>query len=822
MKHRSPFLKIALLLGTLATAVSGPKPAQAAASREIPRKEYLRYVPLAYPRQLEQSSATKEFELFGDAAARGYRDTKPRNGIDDARDALFLALAIRFAPAVVQNTESFPMDFREVMEIQRTSSLSVDRWDLSNSPPVLADSYTIDLYPQDPKPCSGDPQEDDCKLLALLREFSPDRPTDPHLKATRSPEVSPFTVLSINTQGFSPETWKSAYQNPTSGDVRESYRGSPKTYVHPFIWKTSLPSVTDPSLMTYELVLQYWFFYPYNDAGNKHEGDWEHINVLVSPLSAVNRPLRAKDIRAILARSPEDLGGEDPLVMKRIDHYMHSKVMALDFARINAYLPRKEWDKALDQLEIDVVGEKDLLREIRKRAWEDDDETRINTHPIIYLGEGKGLELLLYSPGARNKDSHASYPFPGLYKDLGPADAAEEATRGSGRVMRYAQADRIEILPDWERISSQLFTDFEIRRNWAWMVLPIRWGYPATESPFAGIVSHAETGNISPVGPTFSSGWNRPGTALTFESYHPHRYSGLVPLSPVDNLQNNLGWLNAPALILTTLPPLDVVFTLGLLPFRAALGGNRPIFYPAERVPFRFVSAGAGYSNQFLDADEWVPLFGNSQQLTEIRAAVTALDPAGGDSEAIFADDASSAVYDLNFHLGDRFVTENSLRHSKSSLGIDVALATRPDPAPVRGTLEMWEYAGSVRYNLASRGFQPYLKLGFSWVWYRLLDVTVDGAPIATPDSDYIREPSLTRFENLFPNAWHAGIGLEIVPLMSIKPLPAGIDFSFRVEGTYSSHSLGISFADQAALGLDQPAPTVTRFGFNFLILLGF
>jgi len=26
-------------------------------------------------------------------------------------------------------------------------------------------------------------------------------------------------------------------------------------------------------------IIQYWMFYPYNDASNNHEGDWEHINV---------------------------------------------------------------------------------------------------------------------------------------------------------------------------------------------------------------------------------------------------------------------------------------------------------------------------------------------------------------------------------------------------------------------------------------------------------------------------------------------------------------------------------------------------------------
>jgi hypothetical protein len=31
-----------------------------------------------------------------------------------------------------------------------------------------------------------------------------------------------------------------------------------------------------------ELVVQYWFFYPFNEWVNHHEGDWEHVNVILS------------------------------------------------------------------------------------------------------------------------------------------------------------------------------------------------------------------------------------------------------------------------------------------------------------------------------------------------------------------------------------------------------------------------------------------------------------------------------------------------------------------------------------------------------------
>ena len=45
--------------------------------------------------------------------------------------------------------------------------------------------------------------------------------------------------------------------------------------------------------------MQYWFFYPWNDGGNNHEGDWEHINVVVSPLHAVHRNLTAEEWRTL-------------------------------------------------------------------------------------------------------------------------------------------------------------------------------------------------------------------------------------------------------------------------------------------------------------------------------------------------------------------------------------------------------------------------------------------------------------------------------------------------------------------------------------------
>ena len=45
-----------------------------------------------------------------------------------------------------------------------------------------------------------------------------------------------------------------------------------------------------------ELVIQYWFFYPFNEWINHHEGDWEHVNVV---LAGPSRLGRASDYRAV-------------------------------------------------------------------------------------------------------------------------------------------------------------------------------------------------------------------------------------------------------------------------------------------------------------------------------------------------------------------------------------------------------------------------------------------------------------------------------------------------------------------------------------------
>jgi hypothetical protein len=60
--------------------------------------------------------------------------------------------------------------------------------------------------------------------------------------------------------------WRRRFAALTAHD-----RFPPTQYVHAFWWDRSRGL----------LAIQYWFYYPYNEWVNRHEGDWEHVNVVL-------------------------------------------------------------------------------------------------------------------------------------------------------------------------------------------------------------------------------------------------------------------------------------------------------------------------------------------------------------------------------------------------------------------------------------------------------------------------------------------------------------------------------------------------------------
>jgi len=93
----------------------------------------------------------------------------------------------------------------------------------------------------------------------------------------------------------------------------------------------------------------------------------------------------------------------------------------MDYADPNVYKSYNIWEREVEKLEYARMGEDWIDKKIRERAYVSKEEKEINTHPVVYIGgDDKGNDQLLAKPGGKNRDSHGSYPFTGLYKEIGP------------------------------------------------------------------------------------------------------------------------------------------------------------------------------------------------------------------------------------------------------------------------------------------------------------------------------------------------------------------------------------------------------------------
>lgn len=783
----------ALALAGLAVASGAADAHRVAEAQEVPRDRYLQFVPLDPPRIVSGTPASARFDLYGDRSRPGYRDRRPRDGIDDGRHERLMELAVRFSPYLVRNTGSAPLHVREAMQPPEAFPLHVDRWDAVGPRPRIVETRTVEMG-------AGPASTDDEALAELVRRHHPERPDLPAFGDAVTPaESHPVEVLYFDFPGTRPAEWKEEYYGSTSDGVARAYADARGIYCHPFVRRVSGEDDA------YELVLQYWFFYPFNDGGNNHEGDWEHMNVIPAVAGQETTRLDPERVRALLGAPAAEPVPLDSLRLGRVEYYFHGKMMELDFLDPDVRLPRQEWERRLEEQGTDKVGERWMKRRVREMAYADADETRANTHPVGYIGaDNKGLDQLLSKPGGKNRDSHGTYPFPGLYKAVGLAGATEEIDAptnphhglsrdpgaGPGRLERFDRPDRIEIVPDWERVADLVAEDPDVRRRWAWLLLPIRWGYPAVQSRFAGVVSHAETGNLAPLGPAYNTGWNRTGATLGYDRYDPHRFGGTLPLGWQDGFVNSWGFLNLTLPTLAVVPPFDFAWRVLAMPARAPIQSQKPTFFPGESPPFRLVGAGGSVSVT-RPPDELTLLFTDSGLFDQIRASVGD-DDLGAEVVERRTDVAVAPMARFEFHVGERLVTENTVRHLRAGVGIDVRPAEETGVVPVRADLELWEYIGSLRYNLSTGLLQPFLRAGYGLSWYRLTDAAVAGEPLEPDGTGWVRKPSIIPPEDLLPNTWHAGLGIEVVPVRSFAPFPTGVDVGARLGWTIHAHGLGL------------------------------
>ena len=751
--------------------------------QEIPRDEYLRYLSLKSPEIVRQTEANAELHLFGNTEDSAYQDTDPVDGIDDRRHKVLLALAVEFAPYLVLNSTMIPMDFRLFMERDEAFLLSVDRWDVSKYPPKLVGVETIDWHLLPPRTSEAGSREsradrEDSRLRFLLDEFDPFAPGEAYHSGAISPKGAEHQVMFFNFPGNSEETWKQEYKNQISSALPQAYESFAKVFVHPFVKSVRANNTENRA---YEFVLQYWFFYPYNDGFNNHEGDWEHINVFIKPLNKLHDPLGEADVCRILTEDPLSYTELDRLVIQRVDYYFHHKVITLDYTRPNVYQSREDWEAERDNTKEERLEEKWIWEQLRDRAYWDEDETIINTHPIGFIGgDNVGIDQVMRHPGSSNQVSNGTYPFQGLYKNVGPAGAAEKISQKfdhreyfaaggyvhtvpengfrRGSIIVFSLPDRIEIIPDGERVVKLVKKNAQARRDWAWLVLPIRWGYPAAESPLAGVVLHTDLGNNSVLGPSYNAGWNRSGEIPGSQVYSPHTYKNLPSHVWRDSISNRLGYLNIPRALLPALHPVDIGSR-----YISALF-NPPddrIFQTEGTIPSRLIGFSLGITPMRPIA-RFGGLMLNTKHIQERR-------PHGAVGEQRWRSVEYYYVHDffgISFHLGERLENEHLIRIKSSKVYYHLELPAIED-FQLSGDLDVLEYLGSLRYNLTTGRLMLFLKSGYGWTGYQLANVSINDDPLSEPNDPLNHVLRRKRSPKYLPNTLYVGAGIEWLLLKS-------------------------------------------------------
>lgn len=248
-----------------------------------------------------------------------------------------------------------------------------------------------------------------------------------------------------------PDDWFAEYLFGSSDSLRGS-QFPPTVYAHLYL---------DGG----QCVIQYWMFYPFNDFINDHEGDWEHINVVLSNASIEGGSVEAVDYHF---------------------HHFHASV------------------------EGDYLG---------KLHWAD------GSHPVVYVGGHGGLDPMgpWYDEG---DTSGGSYPAPGMYHDVGAElpfglGTPDEWVGGDGKyidheaveVVVYPRIDRHGIAGDEDGAGEEYFSQHPDK---AWMRGDFYWGQYITPMDFFSfpeVTYNTNIGNRSPRTPAYKETWEHRETA---------------------------------------------------------------------------------------------------------------------------------------------------------------------------------------------------------------------------------------------------------------------------------------------------------------------
>ena len=206
-------------------------------------------------------------------------------------------------------------------------------------------------------------------------------------------------------------------------------------------------------------VIQYWFFYPYNDWWNNHEGDWEHINVVVS----------SPDPRQAVAEA--------------VEYYFHH-----DYIRRVVVEPGASGtsDNPLIGLQ-GLEGVDNSVALIKGRR------------PVVYVGGWGEWQ------GGSGPGGHGSYPCHGPWRfvrDYGALVATlYDSPDGKGSILYDVPLTVLGNASEY---------DYDVNPEMSWLKANLRFGHRYGDGPYLATL---KDGHAAPEGPAYKETWRRTGMA---------------------------------------------------------------------------------------------------------------------------------------------------------------------------------------------------------------------------------------------------------------------------------------------------------------------
>lgn len=389
------------------------------------------------------STASQADSLWGPMAESDRGD-----GIAESRRVQLEALVRRFTPTIVlPGNDYIKVNDRKYRLTPSNALLYADTLRIDK---FLASPYAFENFVDLPLRALSP------ESLAQLVEAAVDYHSDPHA----------VSAWYFDFPGEDPGGWWKAYGQIRTGPDSGLW-AQPTVYAHPFLEEDG------------SLIIQYWYFYAFNDFVGNHEGDWEHVNVLIT-------------------RDHESVAG--------VEYFFHAKSISL---------PQGEYGPEIED----------------------------GTHPVLHCG-GRMYHIMDYPirlfTEDRNEGSHGNYPYPGEWEGasgLGHPESIAKLGSDSSRVIPH---ERFEVIltPEPGRVDYRRTP--EVLKEWAWLLLPVRWGYPAAPS-LGSEIKLVDVGNRAPFGLAYSSGFNRSAPTLLFPTYQVKRVSSLR--STVEDVLQPWYWL---------------------------------------------------------------------------------------------------------------------------------------------------------------------------------------------------------------------------------------------------------------------------------------